>query len=239
MTIAFIAANIIVFVAYFVRSVTGFGSSLICIPLLALYFDLKFIVPVDSAFVVVTSLILVPKVIKKVNQVDFALLLGGSLVGSLVGVYILKSFSNDALKILLGIVIIILALNLLRENSRTIRNLSRNWGIGAGTIGGILGGMFGTSGPPYVAYLAYRGLPKEVFRATLIVFFAVEYSWRLGLYVHQGLFTMEGVQFALALCPALVIGTIAGNRAHIKVNDRIFKITITILLLFSGFLCFF
>ena len=38
-----------------------------------------------------------------------------------------------------------------------------------------------------------RPWTRSAFRATLIVLFAVEYAWRLGLYAHQGLLDISGV----------------------------------------------
>ena len=60
-----LAAQAIVLFAFFFRSFSGFGGALLSIPLLALFFPLKFIVPVESVLEVALSLLLVPAAIRK------------------------------------------------------------------------------------------------------------------------------------------------------------------------------
>ena len=59
-----IVGSLIIFVAFFIRSLTGFGSALVSIPLLALLFDLKFAVPLEALFEVGISILLMRKVYK-------------------------------------------------------------------------------------------------------------------------------------------------------------------------------
>ncbi len=103
------------------------------------------------------------------------------------------------------------------------RNLSANWGILAGAGGGILGGLFGTSGPPFVAYLAYKLKEKEALRASLIGMFAVDYSWRTLVFACSGLLTADLLFFGLCLIPALVLGTILGHKIHVRITERQFR----------------
>ena len=174
MSTTFIAANVIVLIAFAVRTFAGFGGALLCIPLLALFYDLKFVVPVECTFEVILSVVLIPRLFKDISKGNLVLLLSGALVGSAIGIYGLKSFENETLKMFLGFGIILIALNMLRKDTLQSASISKNWGFVVGVFGGILGGLFGTSGPPYVAYLSYRKLEKHVFRATLVVLFAFE-----------------------------------------------------------------
>ena len=226
----------IVLGAFLLRSLSGFGSALLCIPLLSLFYSVKFIVPVECVLEVVLSLILLPRVYKLVNRRELLLLVGGAIIGSVLGAYVLASLADVTLKTILGIVIIVVATTLLK--SPPSLNLPPWSGIVAGLAGGILGGMFGTSGPAYVAYLAFRIPEPRSFRATLIYLFAIEYSWRLLVYFYQGLLDIQGVVFALELIPALVIGALAGHRLHEMFPERSFRTLVALLLLLSGVLCF-
>ena len=154
-----LAAQAIVLFAFFFRSFSGFGGALLSIPLLALLFPLKFIVPVESVLEVALSLLLVPAAIRKVDRANLLRLLGGAVPGSLLGVYFLDSLGDRHLEMILGIVIIGVALSLLRR-APSSAPLSNRWGLPAGIAGGILGGLFGTSGPAYVAYLSSQSLEK-------------------------------------------------------------------------------
>ena len=110
-----LAAQAIVLFAFFFRSFSGFGGALLSIPLLALFFPLKFIVPVESVLEVALSLLLVPAAIRKVDRANLMRLLGGAVPGSLLGVYFLDSLGGRQLEMILGIVIIGVALSLLRR----------------------------------------------------------------------------------------------------------------------------
>ena len=211
---------------------------MLSIPLLALFFPLKFIVPVESVLEVILSILLVPAAIRKVDRGNLMRLLGGAVPGSLVGVFLLASWANRPMEIILGAAVIGVGLVLLRKApSRAV--MSSRWGLAAGFAGGLLGGMFGTSGPAYVAFLSTQALDKAAFRATLIVLFAVEYAWRLGLYARQGLLDIQGLQLALSLLPALVAATLLGHFVHLRVGETVFRRWVAVFLLASGALCFF
>ena len=233
-----LATQAIILFAFFFRSFSGFGGALLSIPLLALLFPLKFIVPVESVLEVALSILLFPGAVRKVDRANLLRLLGGAVPGSLVGVFLLASWTNRPMEIILGAAVIGVGLFFLRNTpSRAV--LSARWGLAAGLAGGLLGGMFGTSGPAYVAFLSSQALDKAAFRATLIVLFAVEYAWRLGLYAHQGLLDFQGLQLALSLLPALVAATLLGHFVHLRVGEKVFRRWAAVFLLVSGTLCLF
>lgn len=233
-----LAAQAIILFAFFFRSFSGFGGALLSIPLLALLFPLKFIVPVESCLEVALSILLVPGAIRKVDRANLLRLLAGAVPGSLVGVFLLASWANRPMEIILGAAVIGVGLFFLGNTpSRAV--VSSRWGLAAGLAGGLLGGMFGTSGPAYVAFLSSQALDKAAFRATLIVLFAVEYAWRLGLYAHQGLLDTQGLQLALTLLPALVAATLLGHFVHLRAGEKVFRRWAAVFLLVSGTVCLF
>ena len=227
--------SLIIFLAFFIRSLTGFGSALVSIPFLALLFDLKFAVPLEAILEVGLSIMLMSRVYKSIRKKILIPLIIGTVIGSLLGTYILYSFANIFLKKTLGIAIILFALNMLiGKIGRTVKPISSWWGVPAGGVGGVLGGLFGTSGPAFVMYLTYKLKTKEAFRASLIGLFAVDYSWRIGVYAATGLLTMETVRMALFFTPALLLGTILGHKTHFKISPIRFKQTVAAILLVSG-----
>ena len=230
-----IAASLIIFISFFIRSLTGFGSALVGIPLLAMIFDLKFAVPLEALLEIGLSALLLRNVYKSISKTTLIPLIIGTIIGSLMGAYILYSFANIYLKRALGVAIILFALNLLAgKTGNNIKPLPSGWGVLAGGIGGVLGGLFGTSGPAFVMYLAYKLKTKEVLRASLIGLFAIDYSWRVVVYATTGLLTMEILKFALLLTPALILGTILGHKIHFKINEDRFRQIVSAILLVSG-----
>ncbi|MDE2756968.1 MAG: sulfite exporter TauE/SafE family protein, partial [Acidobacteriota bacterium] len=187
---------------------------------------------------VALSILLVSGAIGKVDRANLLRLLAGAVPGSLAGVFLLASWANRPMEIILGVAVIGVGLFYLR-NTPSAPVVSDRWGLAAGFAGGLLGGMFGTSGPAYVAFLSSQALDKAAFRATLIVLFAVEYAWRLGLYAHQGLLDIQGLQLALTLLPALVAATLLGHFVHLRVGEKVFRRWVAVFLLVSGTVCLF
>lgn len=229
--------SVIIFVAFFIRSLTGFGGALISVPLLALFFDLKFIVPLEALLEVVLSLLLLNSVYSSINKRALGPLVAGAILGSIIGSTMLASIADIWLKRVLGLLIILFALNYIWGKTTVRAAATRSgWGLLAGAIGGIFGGLFGTSGPPYVMYLSYRLPKKTELRATLIGLFTFDYGWRTGIFATTGLLTLETLWLALYLTPALLLGTYLGHRVHLTINETLFRQVISLVLLSSGLL---
>jgi len=231
---SFMFIGLIIFFAFFIRSLTGFGSSLISIPLLALWLDLKFTIPFVTLFEVGISLLLIKSVWRKISWSMVGPMIVGAIVGVALGSALLNLLADAALKKILGGVIILVALNLLRGVDQTTSPLSAYWGGLAGGLGGFLGGMFGASGPPYVAYLSFQLKDKAVLRASLIGLFTVEQTWRAGVFTMGGLITKDMLELAFWLTPVLIAGTILGHKVHFGVNEIRFRQIVALLLLISG-----
>lgn len=73
-------------------------------------------------------------------------------------------------------------------------------------------------------------------RASLIVLFAVDDTWRAGVYAASGLLTVETFKYVLLLTPALILGTVAGHKAHFEVDEIRFRQIVTTVLMISGIL---
>lgn len=229
--------TLIIFLAFLTRALTGFGSALISVPLLALLFDLKFVVPLESVLEVGFTVLLISNVYPKIHKRTLLPMIAGAALGTLLGSHFLQTLGDVVLKRALGVFVILFALNYGREGrGDRAGNLSANWGILAGVGGGTLGGLFGTSGPLFIAYLAYKLKEKEVLRASMIGMLAVDYAWRTTVFAVSGLLTVELLTFALYLAPALIFGTILGHKIHVRISEGQFRKIVAGTLLISGIL---
>ena len=228
-------SSLIIFFAFLVRSLTGFGSALISVPLLALLFDLKFVVPLESVLEVGFTALLAPRVYRQMHKATLLPMIGGAVLGTLAGTYFLQAFGDVILKKALGILTLLSGVHFFRAGrGNRARDVSPNWGVLAGASGGILGGLFGASGPPFVAYLSYRLTERDVLRASLIGLFAVDYIWRTAVFAFSGLLTVELITFALYLAPVLILGTFLGHKIHFRVPEGHFRKIVAGVLVISG-----
>jgi uncharacterized membrane protein YfcA len=233
-------AGIIVALGHFIKGLTGFASALFAIPLLALFFDIKLVVPVFLLFDFVSGIILTIQTRKFIDRKEAMLLLLGLIIGTGIGTYFLVSFGNVVLKRVFGGLIILFALRMLIWNNESARKqVNRIWAPISGFLGGCAGGMFGLNGSPIILYLTHQLKDKQVFRATLYAVFFIDSCYRLILYSFSRLITVEIIKFALYLTPFLLIGIFLGSKLHTKVEGNIFRKIVALVLLVAGILLIF
>jgi uncharacterized membrane protein YfcA len=228
-------AGVIVFIGHFIKGFSGFASALFAIPLLALFLDIKFVVPVFLLFDLISGLILTIQTRRFIDRKSGFLILSGLAIGTAVGTYMLVSFGNEALKSVFGVIVILFALKILiLDKDGVKRRISKAWAPVSGIAGGCTGAMFGLNGPPMVLYLTYRPMDRQVFRATLYGLFFVDACYRLVLFSVHKLITLEVIKFALYLSPFLLIGLFLGSRLHTQAGESLFQKIIASILVITG-----
>ena len=225
---------IIIFAAYIVKGVSGFGSGLIAIPFLALLFPLKFIVPVFALLSYSGTVMQSLQLRKQVIWGDLLPLIPFTLTGIGIAVWLLVNVQANLLVLALGFFVLAYSVySLLAIHSSPG---SRYWAIAAGSMGGLVGALFGTGGPFYVAYLKMRQLDKGAFRATIAMVFLIDGGTRMFAYASSGLFSTQVLTLVAVMLPVLLSGMYVGHHLHIKIEPRRFNQMISILLIFSGIL---
>jgi uncharacterized membrane protein YfcA len=228
-------AGLIVLIGHFIKGFSGFASALFAIPLLALFLDIRFVVPVFLLFDLIGGAILTIQNRRLIQWKTTLLLLVSLAIGTAIGTYFLVSFGNEALRRVFGVVVILFAAKtLIWDNEDVRKEVSSIWAPVSGFIGGCTGGMFGLNGPPLVLYLARQLRDKRIFRATLYGIFFVDACYRLILYSANKLITMEVVKFALYLTPFLLTGLLLGSKLHAKIDENLFKKIIASILMVTG-----
>jgi uncharacterized membrane protein YfcA len=228
-------AGFIVLIGHFIKGFSGFASALFAIPLLALFLDIRFVVPVFLLFDLIGGAIMTIQNRRLIQWRTTLLLLVSLAIGTAIGTYFLVSFGNEALRRVFGLVVILFAAKILIWDNEDVRKeVGSIWAPVSGFIGGCTGGMFGLNGPPLVLYLTHRVKDKQIFRATLYGIFFVDACYRLILYSANKLITIEVVKFALCLTPFLLIGLLLGSKLHAKINESLFKKIIASILMVTG-----
>lgn len=224
----------ILFLAYFVRGISGFGSGLIAVPLLALLLPLKFVVPLILLTDFTASLLLGGRNRKLVNWGEIKPLIPGSIVGVLLGATLLLSLPREPLLTALGLFVLAFALrNLL--NLHSDKPISRWWAVPASLTGGTVGAMFGTGGPPYVIYFSHRIRDKGIFRATTSALFIMEGCLRGLIFLATGLLLQSGMLMAyLGTLPIMALGLWLGSHVHVGISNTQMTRFIGALLLLSS-----
>ncbi|MCK4834447.1 MAG: sulfite exporter TauE/SafE family protein [Gammaproteobacteria bacterium] len=223
---------LIIFLAYTVKGLSGFGSGLIAIPLLAFMFPLTFVVPVLGLLSYSGTLMQSFHLRKQVAWSDMLPLIPFSLLGIVIAIWLLVNVDANSLILALGIFVLMYAIYSLLPLS--VHAGGRKWAVLAGSCGGMVGALFGTGGPFYVVYLKMRQLDKAQFRATIAMIFLVDGGARMTGYALNGLFTSQVLWMIAILMPVLFLGMYVGHHLHIKIDQKRFNQVISALLMVSG-----
>src|SRR5687768_3204545 len=206
--------------AYFIRGITGFGSALISVPLLALSQPLQFAVPLVLALDFTASLVLGGTNTKKANWAEIKILLPFGMIGACVGAYALLTLPTTPVLLTLGAFTMFFGFRNI-FGLQPVGRLPRAWAIPAGLAGGGAGALFGTSGPPYIMYLTRRLLDKGEVRATFSWLFAIDGGFRLAVFLFAGLLLEPKLQIAysMGLLPR-ALGPYIGNKLRLDATRQ-------------------
>lgn len=228
------ASAAIILLAYFIRGISGFGSGLIAVPLLAHFLPLNFVVPFVLVLDFTASLALSGKTRKHARWDEVRPLIPFSVIGVVLGVVLLISLPKEPLLTGLGIFVMIFGL----RNALNIHGekpISRWWAAPAGLTGGMVGALFGTGGPPYVIYFSHRIRDKAEMRATFSGLFLLDGGLRIITFLIAGLLLQPGILLALAgAMPLMVLGLYLGNKVHVGLSNQQMLRLIGALLIGSG-----
>lgn len=225
-------AAIVLFVAYIVRGIAGFGSGLISVPLLALFFPIQLVVPIIVLLDYVGSASQGLRNRKLIAWREQLPLIPFTLVGVGIGLSLLQSLNSATLAQALGVFIIIYAIYQLLP--LPVLRGSRLFAVPGGALGGLIGTVFGAGGPFYIIYLGLRGLDKGALRATFAANFLIDGGIRLGGYAMFGFFDRTALIYIACALPIVLIALFLGGRVHSTLSPKVFTRMISILLLVSG-----
>ena len=222
---------LIILVAYIVFGMSGFGSTLIAVPLLAHFLPLKFIIPMVVILDCIGSIGLGFKLRANVWKAEFMPLLPFLLAGMLGGVFVLLKLPPRWLLGLLGTFVLIFGANYVLKRKMPMR-LPR-WTVAPiGLFAGMTSSAFGVGGPIYVFYFTARGASPEQIRATITVVFSFTTVARIAIFASVGLFNPEVLLGAALLLPVMAFGLWCGHRLHLNLTrDQVIRVMGGLLLL--------
>ena len=230
--------TLIIILAHFIETVTGFGATVIALALGVHLVSLNDLVVTLVLLGLLQSLYLV---VRGHGLIELRLLLKNVLplcgLGLAVGAYVSNRLETPVLQRILGVFVVAVAVlelgRLLRKqaNTRRLNPLAaRALLLGAGFFHGIF-----ASGGPLIVYYASREIEeKRVFRATLSLLWLVLNSVLLGTFIFAGRLGSSQVVLAGQLAVGLVLGIVLGELWHHRISPRAFRLVVQGVLVVIG-----
>jgi uncharacterized membrane protein YfcA len=224
---------LIVFVAIFTQSLTGFGLALISMPLLTALLGVGTAAPMVALFGLLAEVVLLIYYRQAINVRVIWRLIAASVVGVPVGILVIRSLDEGVVLSALGVIVAGYALYaLLKLRLPAIDGPA--WAYGIGFLAGVLGGAYNTSGPPVIVYGNCRGWPPEEFKANLQGFFLLTTVVVTVSHGLAGNYSAEVLGHTLLALPAVVAGLAVGLALSKRVSAEGFRTLVLWLLLGLG-----
>ena len=223
---------VVLFAAYLVRGMAGFGSGLIAVPLLSVVSPVPLVVPLVVLLDYLGSASQGLGNVARIAWREQLVLVPFMLVGVAGGLHLLTVLPTKVLARCLGAFVIVYALYQFLP-LRPLRG-SRAYATVCGFFGGLVGTLFGAGGPFYVIYFNLRGLEKTTFRATFAVNFLIDGSVRLIAYLVMGLLGWQTLGPLTIGLPFAAAGLYLGGRLQMGFTQVTFVRVVSLLLVGSG-----
>ncbi|MDB5905013.1 MAG: permease [Betaproteobacteria bacterium] len=228
-----VIAPLVILTAYVIFGISGFGSTIIAVPLLAHLYPIKFVIPMVVTLDCIGAISMGLRLRADVDRRELVPLLPFLAVGLLIGALLLLRLPAELL--LGGLGVIVVGYGLLYASGRQPRVRVGRWAAPpVGIFAGTTSSMFGVGGPIYVMYLTARGSTAEQIRATVPVIFIFTTIARIAIFFAAGLFTLEVLYTAAALLPVMVLGMWLGHHLHLSLTREQLVRIIGALLVASG-----
>ncbi|MCI0507535.1 MAG: sulfite exporter TauE/SafE family protein [Gammaproteobacteria bacterium] len=223
----------IVMLAGFIQGLSGFGSAIIAIPLLTFFLDIKTTVALVTMLGIIIGLINTRELIQHSQYRRLAPLLASSLCGIPVGVIFITSVQEDAVLLILSILLVSYSLYTMR--GLKIGFFSHpSFAYIAGFFSGWLGATLSISGPPVILYTTAQNWTAKEKKSVLASYFLlVSILTAIGFYISGMLNDEVMILFGYSVIP-LIAGTYLGILAFNKITGTYQNIIINIFVLGLG-----
>lgn len=224
-----LAVTVIICIAAVLQSISGFGFSLLAMPLLSIFVDIQDAVVIATLCGIFTNAVHLRKDFQLVERSIARRISLSALIGMPLGVVVLSVFSATHMRAIIGAVIVVLVFLMMRNF--ILKTENTNVDIVLGAFSGLLATSVSTNGPPLVFLLQSKQLDPWRLRATLAYVFTISGCASFIVLMIAGKGSIEAFQYAMLSLPAMYLGTVVGRKARLRVTQEAFKRLMYVLLL--------
>lgn len=225
--------------ASFVQRTTGFGFGIFIMTLL------PFLMPsygeattLSGLLALTTSAMISIRMRKHITWKRLFPILITFIIISAAAICMLARIHDNTLRKILGIILMITALYFAFFNRRIKLKTTLPYQIGAGTISGIMGGLFGMQGPPAVLYFISSEPDKNSYMAMVQTYFLIGNAMMTIVRSSNGFLTATVGKCYVFCIAAVIIGSLLGSWAFKHIPGRIFPYVVYSYIGISGLIIF-
>jgi uncharacterized membrane protein YfcA len=210
---------LIALAGYTIFGATGFGSSIVSVPLLAHLLPLAACVPLITSLDIFAATTTSWRNRRLADFREFMRIAPASLIGIALGTTLLVGLPATPALLALGVFVTLYGSYLLSGAPRLTRVPAwLVWPIGV--VGGVFSALFGSGGPVYVIYLSARIHEKSRLRATMATVIVMSVWLRVALFLVAGVLLDARLLLLIGgLVPVMALGLFLGHRLHMRLSN--------------------
>lgn len=226
-------AFLVIGISFIIKGIAGFGDPLLYNPLLSVFYNNANISPAMIPCGMVSNLIMVLKNRKVINFSLVLPIMIFNILGDIPGVLLLKLGAPVIVKLILGLVIIFLGIEMLTRKPGKGSKVNTPLLCIVSFFSGFTAGAFSIN-LFFVAYLERVLKDKDEFKSSICIVFLCETVSRTILCVLLGLISFDVITLAIVSIPACVIGLRLGGVIDKKLPDNMSRRFINYIFLIGG-----
>jgi uncharacterized membrane protein YfcA len=210
------------FISEILGTISGFGSSILFVPIASLFFDFKSVLGITAVFHIFSNISKIFLFRTGINR-DIVIKLGVSaVIFVIIGAYITTLLPTKQIELIMNFILVFVAIYLIINFNKPIQQTDKNLYLG-GVISGFIAGISGTGGAIRGITLAAFQLPKDSFIATsALIDLGVDTS-RAIVYVSNGYFQKEFLFLIPFLIGISVLGSYVVKLVLKRTSETIFR----------------
>ena len=220
-----------VFIASIIRGFNGFGFSATCISGFSFILPAIEIVPIILILEVLISIFMAPYIWKKIDWSFVLKVLLGIIIGSPIGLYLLKYLSPDVTHLSICLLIIFFSF-LLMNGYKNIKINNEFTKFYTGIISGVINGLTTLGGMPVALFLLVVGIQPAIIRGSLAALFFLTDIYAFGLSFFAGIVDLTTIYRTLPLIIILPLGVYIGDKFFVKSKEETYRKVVFYFLIF-------
>ena len=220
-----------VFIASIVRGFNGFGFSATCISGFSFIMPAIEIVPIILILEVMISIFMIPYIRNKIDWNFVIKILIGIIIGSPIGLFLLKYLPSELTHLLICLIIIFFSILLM--NGYSNQKINNNYAkISTGFIAGTINGFSLLGGMPVALFLLVTNIQPAVIRGSLAALFFLTDTYAFVLSFFAGIVDMTTIYRTIPLIFILPIGVFIGDKFFVKSKEETYRKVVFYFLIF-------
>lgn len=220
-------------VAEIFGTISGFGSSILFVPIASIFFDFKTVLGITAVFHVFSNTAKILMFRKGIDK-NIALKLGvPAIIFVSIGAFLTRFISSGVIELVMYFILIVLALYLITNFSKKLKSSNRNLFAG-GALSGFIAGIAGTGGAIRGLTLAAFQLEKDIFIATSALIDLGVDSSRAVIYLWNGYFAKQYLILIPFLIGISILGSYIGKLLLQKTKEKTFRILVLSIIIASA-----